>query len=144
MHRQQAEALPVIPAAGALAQVAAHRAHVADLRAGNACRRVGQRFVPGADIGIGGQFFHGDQRADAQPGGGLLDAVEFLDVLDVHHALGRVEVLLHEAEEVRAAGQHVGLSPAGGEQAHGFLNGRRIGKFEGLHYAFLPSSAAST
>ena len=30
------------------------------------------------------------------------------------------------------------------EQAQGFLHGRRIGIFEGLHYAFLPSSAAST
>ena len=30
------------------------------------------------------------------------------------------------------------------EQRHRFLNGRRIGVFKGLHYAFLPSSALST
>ena len=103
-----------------------------------------ERLRGGFDVGVLGQFIHGDQRADAHTGGGLLDAFQLLDVLDVHDALGRVQVLLHQAEEVRAAGQHIGLAPLGGEQPHRFLNGCRIGVFKGLHYAFLPSSVLST
>src|SRR5205085_1177843 len=66
------------------------------------------------------------------------------DVLDIDHALGRVQPVLHEGQKVGAPGQDVGLSPLGGEQSHRFLNGGRIGVFEGLHYAFLPSSVLST
>jgi hypothetical protein len=74
-----------------------------------------ERLGGGFDIGVFGELIHGDEGADAYAVGGLLDAFELLDVLDVDHALGRVEVLLHEAKEVGAAGQHVGLSPLGGE-----------------------------
>src|ERR1035438_606874 len=146
VRRQQAESLPVIPAARALAQVAAGRPHVANLRAGNAARRIRQRFVLVADIGVGGQLIHGDQRADAQPGRGLLDALQFLDALDVHHPLGRVDVVLHEAQEVCAAGQDIRMSPLRRQQPEGLLERCGIGVFEGLHYAFLPSipKAAST
>ena len=49
-----------------------------------------------------------------------------------------------QAEQVRAAGQHVGLAPLRAEQSDGFLNACGIGIFEGLHYAFLPSRASST
>src|ERR1035438_7821609 len=73
----------------------------------------------GFDVGVFGQFIQGHESADADPGVGLLDAFEFLDVLDVDHAFGRVKVFLHEGDEIGAAGQHVGVSPLGGELRHG-------------------------
>ena len=58
--------------------------------------------------------------------------------------LGVCRCSFMQAEQVRAAGQHIGLAPPRAQQRDGFLNGCRIGIFEGLHYAFLPSSASST
>jgi len=110
-HGEQAEALSVVPAARALAEIAAHGCHVAELRAGDGRRGIGERLGGGFDVGVFGQFIQGDESADADPGAGLLDAFEFLDVLDVDHAFGRVKVFLHEADEIGAAGQHVGVSP---------------------------------
>src|ERR1017187_10643357 len=143
-HGEEAEALAVGPAGGALAEIAADGPHVADLRAGDGRGGIGERLGGGFDVGVAGEFIHGDEGADAYAGAGLLDAFELLDVLDVDDALGRVKVLLHEAEEIGAAGQHVGFSPLGGEQRDGLLDGRGIGVCEGLHQAFLPSSALST
>jgi hypothetical protein len=90
------------------------------------------------------QFVHGDRGPDAQARRGTDYPAQLMDRLDVHHPLGRVQRVLHQADQVRAAGQHVGLAPGGRQQAGGFLQARRIRVFEGLHYAFLPSSASST
>ena len=82
--------------------------------------------------------------ADAQARRGADYPAQLMDRLDVHHPLGRVQRVFHQADQVGAAGQHVGLAPGSRQQRGGFLEARWIRVFEGLHYAFLPSSASST
>ena len=68
----------------------------------------------------------------------ILDSAQLLDALDIHQALGRLEVLLHEADLVGATGQHVRLAPLVAEHAQSFLQGCRICVFEGLHLRIPP------
>ena len=58
---------------------------------------------------------------------------------------GVTRYFLHQAEQIRAAGQHIHFAPACcAEHPDRLLDGSRVGIFEVLHYAFLLSSAAST
>src|SRR5262249_32603801 len=141
---QQSVASAIIPAARALAEVAADRPHIADLRAGDSPGRRGQRRKVLANIGVFEQLVEGDDRPDAQAGLVVLDSAQLFDVLDIHHALGRGDVFLHEADEIGASGEDIGLTPTGPEQTGRLLHCAWIRVFEGLHYAFLLSRAAST
>src|SRR5262249_44940456 len=78
------------------------------------------------------------------PAARLADASQRLDVLDIHHPRGRVNVLLHEADQVRPAGENIHLSPLRAQRPHCLRNRGGIGIREVLHYAFLLSIAAST
>src|SRR6202012_2898479 len=82
--------------------------------------------------------------ADAQPLRRTMDPAQFLHALDVHHALGRVDEILHQADLVRTPGENIRFAPLGAKQRQRFMQGCRICIFEGLHYAILLSSAAKT
>ena len=141
---QQAEAVAEIPAARALAEVAAHGRHVADLRAGGVFGDGGERRVVLADVGVVGEVGDASQRADAQPGARVVaDAVQTGDRLDVDQALGGDDVVLHEREQVGAAGEQFGSPQFWREQSDGLLFGFGSGVFEGLHAAppFFSSAA---
>ena len=67
LHRQQAESLAVIPAARTLAEIAADRPHVANLRAGNAIAAASESDTwRRLHVGVLGQLIERDQRADAK------------------------------------------------------------------------------
>ena len=141
---EQAVPAAIVPAARTLAKIAADSPHVADLRAGDPVRRRGQRREAFANFGILQKLVDSNRRADAKARLRILDPAQFLDVLDVDHALRRGQVFLHQADEIGAAGENVRLAPARAEQTHRLLYCSWIGVFEGLHYAFLLSRAAST
>ena len=67
VNRQQSKPGAIIPAARALAEVAAHCSHAADLRAADAFRRLHQGGVVLPDFGALHQLFQGHGRAQAQP-----------------------------------------------------------------------------
>src|SRR5438093_2188628 len=114
-------AATIVPAAGPLAQVAANRTHVADLRAGDSSRGRRQRWKAFANVSVLEQLVQRDDRADAETRFGVLNPAQLFDVLNVDDALGRGEVLLHETDEIGAAGENIRLAPACAEQTHRLL-----------------------
>ena len=56
-----------------------------------------------------------------------------IDLLQAHHAVGRDDHLLHQADQVGAAGQDFGLAPFGREQLQHLVLAPRRGIFEGFH-----------
>src|SRR5262249_1196405 len=132
-----------VPAAVALAQVAAQGAHVADLRAADVAGRGAQGGEYLLDGGIGGDLGQGRAGADqVSAGGGLVgDRVHALELVDTAQADDLVrlgDVLLLEVMQVGTAGQELGGAPAAVEQSHGLFGRRRPVVGEVLHLS-LPS-----
>src|SRR5207245_8369524 len=90
------------------------------------------------------QLLEGGQRSQLQAAAVGADAAQLLDALDVDQALGRGHVVLHEREQVGAAGQGRGVVPGAAEETDRLLlrGGARV--LESAHQARLPSSAART
>ena len=131
--RQQTEAVPEIPAARPLAEVAADRAHGANLRAGDAFRSVRQGGILGTNGLVFQEFFHGDERADGHSFSGGMNAIQACDILDIHDALGCDDIFLHQAEQVGAAGKHGCVVPVGAKESKHFLFGARMSVFKAFH-----------
>src|SRR5579871_6869290 len=144
LHGEQSEAAPVIPATGTLAQVAADRSHVADLRTRDAHHRAVQRRKFAANGCVGSKFIERHRRANAQPLPGSMDSAKLLHAFDVHQTFGSVDEILHQADLICAAGENVRFAPLGAKQRQRLVQRCRICVFEGLHYAILLSSVAST
>src|SRR5579864_526831 len=73
-----------------------------------------------------------------------MNPAEFLDPLDVHHAIRRGQIILHQADLIRASRENIRFAPLGAQQRESLMQSGRTCVFERLHYAFLLSSAAST
>ena len=68
----------------------------------------------------------------------LLDVAEAGHVEQVHHALGRDDHLLHQADEVGPAGDQFGLARPIAQVLEHLRLGRRRGVFEVFHGLWLP------
>ena len=99
-----------VAAAHPLAQVAAHRGHVPQLRRGAEQQRLGDDREPLPHRGNLRDVAHPGQRPDPQPAaGGLLDAVQ-RQVVDVDQQPRREHVLADQVDLGRAAGQEGALA----------------------------------
>ena len=116
--RQQAHSVPEIPAAGALAEVAADGSHVPDLRTGGIGDGFGKGRIVLPDVRSLDDAVQCDQGADARA------AIAFApyrlqagNVFDIDDALGSENEILHEAEEIGPTSEDFGIAPVRGEQA---------------------------
>ena len=104
-----------VPAAVALAQVAAERAHVADLRPADLAGRRRQRRAALAQLGVVGDVGQLDAGADGDRAAAPArrsDAVEVaVDAGQADDLVRLGDVLLLQVEQVGAAGQQFGLAP---------------------------------
>jgi hypothetical protein len=105
-------------------QIADHGAHRAHLRTADAFGGLHQCGVLLLDLLVIQQLLNGDHGADAKPAAGLADAVQLLDAAQADDLLRRMDALLHQAEQIRAARQDVRLAPSRGELPERFLDGR--------------------
>src|SRR5207253_11477364 len=80
---EQPVAAAKIPAARALAKVAANRAHIADLRAGNSTGGLGQGREALVHHSALEQLVDSDGRSDAESVLGILNPAQLLDVFDI-------------------------------------------------------------
>ena len=125
---------PVVPAAGVLAEIAAQGAHVADLRAGNHCRRLPQQRVAFADQRVLGDFGEGGERPDLDAAGDFSDTLERIDALEVDHRLGGLGAVLEPAVGVLAACQQPGLALQPGRELSGILHRGGLVEFDVRHH----------
>jgi hypothetical protein len=102
--------VPVIPAPRPLTQVAANRAHVANLRRADLASGHRQQRRLLLDDGAFRDLDQQRRGADAKTGGGGADPLQLLEPTDRHQAFGRGEIVFHLAEEVRAAGEEHDLA----------------------------------
>ena len=79
------------------------------------------------------EFFHGDERADGHSFSGRMNAIQACDTLDIHDALGRDDIFLHQAEQVGAAGKHGCVVPVGAKEPNHLLFGARMSVFKAFH-----------
>ena len=102
--------VPVVPAPGPLAEVAADRAHVADLRRADLAggHREQRRLL--LHERVLDDVREQSRRADAEPAGPARMPCSSFEVPDVDKPLGRGEVVLHLAEQVGAAGDQRDLA----------------------------------
>src|SRR6202040_4044120 len=129
--RQQAMAGAEVPAARALAEVAGNGAEVADLRPGDVAGGLRHHRQLPAYLRVGGQLVEGHQRADAQARAVDAQAAQGGDAAERDDAARRLDAVLHQRQQVRAAGQ--GDAALGREQAHRLLDGGWPGILESLH-----------
>ena len=121
-----------VPAPGPLAEVTAHRAHRADLRGGHRARGLRQRGEAPSNPRVPLEIDQGHRRANAQAAIWQLgDPSELRDALDVdehlgHRHAGPGDPVLHETQQVGAAGQNLRQCPVLGERAHRVGDGRRV------------------
>src|SRR5262249_45085303 len=114
-----------VPAAIALAEVAAERTHVADLRAADVAGRFGQtreRLAQRAVLGDGRQGragADGDRRRLDLDAGQVLDAAQADDLVRLGH------ILFLQVEQVGTAGQQLGGAPARVQEPDRLLSRRR-------------------
>jgi hypothetical protein len=121
-----------IGAARALEQVARGRCLVAKLSAGAGHQRAAEHAVILADTRVGGEIGVADECPDAEAAvGGRRDLVE-TQAVDVDQMLRRLDLQLHQVEQIGAARDELGARHAG-RGARGLLGrgGALIG--EGLH-----------
>ena len=96
-----------VGAARALQQVARGRRHVAQLAGGAGQQRAREHAVVAPDARIGGEIGVADQRADAQAAvRRRLDLVE-AEAVDVDQVRRRLDLELHQIEQVGAAGDEL-------------------------------------
>src|SRR5262249_36979761 len=101
----------------ALAQAAAERAHVADLRPGDLRRRLGQRRGPVVELRQRGQLDAGADGELHRPAARLLDLVQPVHAGQADDLLRPRDVLLLQAHEVRAAAEQLRRAPLRIEEA---------------------------
>ena len=104
------DAVAVVPAARVLADVAADRARVADLRARDAARRIGQHLVAVLDHGASLDLRQRRQRADLDAAvRRLADAFQRTDAAEVDDVFRPLHPVLEPVEAVVAARQRPAL-----------------------------------
>src|SRR5262249_17291482 len=111
--RDEAETGAVVPATRPLAQVASDCPHRTDLLAGDAFGRLDQRRKRLADLFVIDQLLQRHQGPDRHRIARVANLVQPWYGLNVHHALGRREVLFHQTDQVGSAGEHFSLAPFG-------------------------------
>jgi hypothetical protein len=129
-----------VVAAGPLVEVAAVGGGIAQLRAGAGEDRRGEQRVARGHARVVGGLVVGDQRTETQAA-----AIELLDPgerqpADVDHMLRPLDVLLHQVDEVRPAGEEARRRAAAATDRVGDV--ARAGVVEADHRA--PPSCAST
>ena len=95
---QQTVAIAEIPAARALAKIAANGAHGENLRTANALSRVRKSRELRSNGLVFEQFVHGNERADGHAFRVRMNAIQAFHILDIHDALRRDDVLFHQAD----------------------------------------------
>jgi hypothetical protein len=102
-----------VRAARALQQVARGGRLVAQLARGTGQQRARQQAVVAPHAGVGGQVGVAHQRTDAQAAvGGAFDLVE-AEAVDVDQVRGRLDLQLHQVEQVGAAGNEARAGQCG-------------------------------
>ena len=124
------QAVAVVEAARILRDVAAHRAGVADLRAGHPARRIGQHAVVRADHRAALDLGQRGQRADLDAVRRFADALQFGDAADIDHRLGALGALLEPAQAVIAAGELPAIRAMAVQQCEGIGELRRLIQLE--------------
>ena len=126
---------------GRCMQVAADRAHVADLRRADVLGRGRERGILPAHGGVLGEIgqLRPPRRCAVRRRRPLIVGVE---VLDVDEPLGRDDVVLHQAEQIHAAGERQDAAALGGERRDRFLLVRRVDVGEG--FQFVPPARSSS
>ena len=108
--RSAVEVAAEVPAARPLADVAADRPLVAELRAGGRGRRLGERRVALGDVRVRGDLGERGQRADAQRRRRRARLMPRSSAMprEAHQRVGGEDAVAQAPEQVRAAGVHAG------------------------------------
>src|SRR5438034_2125437 len=140
---QQPQSTAEIPAARTLAEIAADRGHVANLRAGGFNESLGERGIVFSYTSILGQIAQSRKRTNAQALRAGRYAAQIFDVFNIHQPLGSDDVVFHQSEQVGSAGEDFCISPACTEQADSLRSAVRAEVFKRSHQApaFCPSAA---
>ena len=129
-----------IPAARPLHDVAADGAHVPNLRRADFIRRGGQRREQLSCRRVLGEIGELDGRADPEPA--VAGRNRRIEVLEIDDPLGRDDVVLHQAEEVHAAGHRQEAATLGRERGDRLFLVRGIDVGEG--FQFVPPARSSS
>ena len=124
------QAIAVVDAARILRDVAAHRAGVADLRAGHAARRIGQHAVVRTDGRAALDLGQRGQRADLDAVRRLANALQLGDAGDIDHRLRALGALLEPAQAVVAARELPAVRAMAVQQCEGVRELRRLVQLE--------------
>src|SRR5438552_4861182 len=140
---QQPWSAAEIPAARTLAEIAADRGDVANLRAAGLDEGLGECRIVFLDAGILGQISECCQRADAQTLRTGRNTAEIFDVFNIHEPLRGDDVVFHQSEQVGSAGKDFGIAPGRSQQADRLRSAVRADVFKRSHQApaFCPSAA---
>ena len=142
MHRDEPEAGAEVPAAGPLAEVAADRPHRQHLPAADSGDGLGDRREGLADRAVLTERPQPGGGADVEPAVGLVGPGEILDRLQVDEARRRRRPVLHQAQEIRAAGERHGA--LGGQHPDRVVGSPGTRVFEGAHQAIPPPLIAAS
>ena len=126
----------------ALHQVAADRRHVAKLRRRPGEDRLRQQRIPAHHAGVVGDVAVGDERAQPQSAAVERSNLGQRQVRDVDQSPRPLDVLLHQVDEVRPAGNELGTLDRS-DLAHGVVHVGGSGVAETVHQR-LPFALASS
>src|SRR5262245_8437699 len=125
-----------IPAAVALAEVAAQAAHVADLRPADVASGFAERREMPPQIGM----LRNGRQLRAGADGGLLfigaDPGQGTDTGDADHAARLSDIFLLQVVQIGAARQELGIAPTIFQERHGLLGGGRTEIGEVFHRCY--------
>src|SRR5262249_41885355 len=126
----------VVPAARVLGEIAADRSGVADLRARDATRCIGQHAVFRPDHRIALDLGQGRQRADLDAIRGFADPFERGDAADVDDRLWAFDAFLKPRKAVIAPSHLPAVLAVAIEQGERVIELRRLIKLETGHHVF--------
>jgi hypothetical protein len=107
---QAVEVAAEIPAARALAQIAAERPLVAQLRAAYGGGGLRQHRIAIQDLAVGGDLGQSGQGSDPQATAwARADALEIFDGIDTHQAVGLEHSIAETSQQVRTTGEDARL-----------------------------------
>ena len=125
-----------------LEQIAPRRRLVAQLPRSARQQRLGQQRITLPHDPVRGEIGVADLRADPEPAVALLDRVE-AEPRDIDQHRRRLDLQLHQVEQVRAPGDELGIGRARGERGGGARIGG-AGISEGFHSAASRVTAAAS
>src|SRR5207248_6982840 len=135
----QAVSAAEVPTAWPLTEVATERRQVANLWAGGIARRLCQRGILLLKCCIVGDLGQRSERANTQRVIHDARTAQLFDPLDIDQAVRCGDVVLHQRNQVGAAGENLNLSPLAAEQRCYLVFAGWAGKLKRSHGCLLDS-----